>query len=1164
VPTITIDKTSYTHGQRCYWTGTGFTPNRIEGAFVGITKDNGTFLYIWAPDKSGNTDANGNSSGNFLIPVDVPAGPQKIGCYDFATSTYGNYIPVTVSTCTEGTIEILEYCPDGVTWKRRRRCVGGQWVEESQTCPTEPPPTKNGYVLLTIINKSTNDTRSTTVTGCPPPTACTSPLINVVLGQTLRAEGYLYHCDGSAWKHAALGDQTAYIKSGACGDPGEDHTYGSGTVGGLPAPIGGHVADDAWFQTEFSVSQGMIDWITRQTAAGHRSSLYANLSVEGYGWYSGEVALDTVITPPPPTGISCEDLYPNRGIDLWQAIGYGFCVAVQPGIALFKYVIDNTEWFWGPVTRAIGNIKIEVPPFIFDLEKWFKDFPALVTSYLEWLTNPSKKLGEAAVAFVTQGSDSPYQSVVNALRAGYVQVPAPTPPWYPRPITWWVNETVKKWVADGRKKIVDLAIQHVDNPEAFNTALTETMLLLETDAIASAMDLEAASIGLFEAGGRLVDVALNYIGGGAVTKIWQDMAVQESIRITSQQYWADKFRKHLPGTGDVINQVVKEIIPLDEFKRLMGLHGYSDEQAQRIWDAHFIAPARNELTTALRRGKISKAAWNRLKVLVDLDPRYDSINTSTGEAGEGSFSIWDEMVYEDPGIMNLRFMFESGSVTEAQLPDYLKALGYRPEHLPAMVTYITEYQSRFFRRRQLTLLARMVKAGKITEAEFITRAKAIYYTEKTARYELENQALAEELGGDVTERIATLGTLNTWYLEDIIDASTYRDMAEAIGYKTEFLDLELAYLDKKKAGPTEPGERQATLAMWGTWYIDDIIDAAQYREAITALGYDEITVTRQLAELDLRKSPPPPVEPRDAALANLNSWYMEDIIDVTQYRSAAEQLRYTSDFIDSQLAYLDKKKAPAPPPPEKIAEATRAMYDTFYMEDIIDAAAWRDFYVAQKYPIAVIELQLAYLIKKKTPPVDGDGPLPAERDLLQSEAIAAFKKHVIDETTLRDRLDKLGRSDDAINVLVAVAKADMATETRGASQAIYSKAYRQGAMDRATYKSWLTSQEYTDEAVELIIQTEEQSWATGVETLTQTQILNSWELGFMDDEQVQKRLKATGLGDVDMRILLSNSVLDQLKAKHLTSAEADKKWTDFGVGPAERAKLLTWYGWTPT
>jgi C1A family cysteine protease len=42
-------------------------------------------------------------------------------------------IVTPVPECVEGTIEILEWCPDG-TWKTRRVCKIGKWVQESQPC----------------------------------------------------------------------------------------------------------------------------------------------------------------------------------------------------------------------------------------------------------------------------------------------------------------------------------------------------------------------------------------------------------------------------------------------------------------------------------------------------------------------------------------------------------------------------------------------------------------------------------------------------------------------------------------------------------------------------------------------------------------------------------------------------------------------------------------------------------------------------------------------------------------------------------------------------------------------------------------------------------------------------------------------------------------------
>jgi hypothetical protein len=50
--------------------------------------------------------------------------------------------------CTEGSILVLEYCPDGVTWKRRKVCVGGKWQEQSQTCPVAPECTEGAVQIL--------------------------------------------------------------------------------------------------------------------------------------------------------------------------------------------------------------------------------------------------------------------------------------------------------------------------------------------------------------------------------------------------------------------------------------------------------------------------------------------------------------------------------------------------------------------------------------------------------------------------------------------------------------------------------------------------------------------------------------------------------------------------------------------------------------------------------------------------------------------------------------------------------------------------------------------------------------------------------------------------------------------------------------------------------
>lgn len=52
--------------------------------------------------------------------------------------------PYVPPECEEGTHEVLEMCPDGVTEQHWRDCVGGQWVPGSAICQITPPVCEEG------------------------------------------------------------------------------------------------------------------------------------------------------------------------------------------------------------------------------------------------------------------------------------------------------------------------------------------------------------------------------------------------------------------------------------------------------------------------------------------------------------------------------------------------------------------------------------------------------------------------------------------------------------------------------------------------------------------------------------------------------------------------------------------------------------------------------------------------------------------------------------------------------------------------------------------------------------------------------------------------------------------------------------------------------------
>ena len=51
----------------------------------------------------------------------------------------------------EGSVQNIEYCADGVTWKSRERCIAGKWHAEKKTCPEEPEEAPDYLIYVVII-----------------------------------------------------------------------------------------------------------------------------------------------------------------------------------------------------------------------------------------------------------------------------------------------------------------------------------------------------------------------------------------------------------------------------------------------------------------------------------------------------------------------------------------------------------------------------------------------------------------------------------------------------------------------------------------------------------------------------------------------------------------------------------------------------------------------------------------------------------------------------------------------------------------------------------------------------------------------------------------------------------------------------------------------------
>lgn len=142
-----------------------------------------------------------------------------------------------------------------------------------------------------------------------------------------------------------------------------------------------------------------------------------------------------------------------------------------------------------------------------------------------------------------------------------------------------------------------------------------------------------------------------------------DIAFDKGMYKPVEQYWNKMYQPEYPSTADLIEMVVKEVLPVKDFQEIMTYHGYSHFWSQKIWDAHFINPNYEQMREALWRGGINDTEWREYAKRVDLDPRYND-------------TVWDVLKYNVPPYSDLTNMRVKEVITQEQFKEGLKNQGF--------------------------------------------------------------------------------------------------------------------------------------------------------------------------------------------------------------------------------------------------------------------------------------------------------------------------------------------------------------------------------------------------------------------------------------------------------------------------------------------------------
>lgn len=190
---------------------------------------------------------------------------------------------------------------------------------------------------------------------------------------------------------------------------------------------------------------------------------------------------------------------------------------------------------------------------------------------------------------------------------------------------------------------------------------------------------------------------------------------------------------YIPNQQDLIRFTVREVLSPSELEMYMKKLGFSPAWSKHYWAAHWELVSVSSLYKLYHRGEIEERHLRKMLERHDYD--------ANDKIFEGEYINWQEKLVELSHVLiprvDLRYAWEAGLITDAEMGERMKKLGYS-EQDAAIETVV---QKRRTLTEEINAVRREVindyKEGIITKNGFLANLSALGDTEVASNYRME-------------------------------------------------------------------------------------------------------------------------------------------------------------------------------------------------------------------------------------------------------------------------------------------------------------------------------------------------------------------------------------------------------------------------------------------